>query len=229
MSTQRRPERGIAEHSDRSGHWNKLVFAVLLSALTAACASTNADTDGSAPAGTSTSVSTPAAPPSSSSPSSDTPGMPAMPGMTQTDAGPSASALMVCGPEIQKAVATALALDTPPTTTTTWTDHLYTCTYHLPTGQLVLSVKESPDSAAANAYFAGLRQQLGDAHPLTGAQGLGNPGYESAGGTVVILKDGKTLKADATGMPATSGPAKTSRMDLAYEITTDILGCWSEK
>ncbi|NUP49662.1 MAG: hypothetical protein HOW97_20480 [Catenulispora sp.] len=149
--------------------------------------------------------------------------------MTHTDAGPSAAALMVCGPEIRKALTTALGLTTAPTVTATWADHLYTCTYRLPTGRLVLSVKESPDSTTANTYYADLRRQLGDTHPLTGAQGLGNPGYESPGGTVVILKDGKTLTVDATGMPATSGPAKTSRMDLAYEITTDILGCWSEK
>jgi hypothetical protein len=152
-----------------------------------------------------------------------------MPGMTQAAAGPSASALMVCGPEIQSAVTTALGLHTPPTTTATWVDHLYTCTYHLPSGQLVLSVEEAPDATAANAYFTALRQQLGSTRPLTGTEGLGNPGYESAGGTVVILKDGKTLKVDATGMLATSGPNMTSRADLAYEIATDILGCWSEK
>ena len=150
-----------------------------------------------------------------------------MPGTTQATA-PSASALMVCGPEISKDVTKILAPPQALTTTTTWTGHLYTCTYHLSSGPLVLSVKESPDTASATAYFEALRKQLGTTTQLTAAQGLGNAGYESAGGTVVILKDGKTLRVDATGMPAASGPQQLSRADLAYEIASDILGCWSE-
>ncbi|MFF3976434.1 hypothetical protein [Streptomyces sp. NPDC001828] len=69
---------------------------------------------------------------------------------------------------------------------------------------------------------------MGTTTQLTAAQDLGNPGYESPGGTVVILKDGKTLRVDATGMPTASGPHKLSRAELAYEIASDILGCWSE-
>ncbi len=150
-----------------------------------------------------------------------------MPGTRQADA-PSASAVMVCGPEIRGDVTKILAPAHPPTTTTTWTDHLYTCTYHLPGGKLVLSVKESPNTASANAYFDSVRKELGTTTQLTAAQGLGNPGYESAGGTVVILKDGKTLRVDATGMPTASGPHKLSRAELAYEVASDIVGCWSE-
>ncbi|MYV89210.1 hypothetical protein [Streptomyces sp. SID1034] len=164
--------------------------------------------------------------PSTSATGSMPPGV-RMPGMTQA-AAPSASALMVCGPEIRSDVVKILAPPHAPTTTTTWTDHLYTCTYHLPGGQLVLSVKESPNTASADAYFQSLRKQLGTTTQLTAAQGLGNPGYESESGTVVILKDGKTLRVDATGMPTASGPHQLSRADLAYEIASDILGCWSE-
>ena len=149
-----------------------------------------------------------------------------MPTATQT-AAPSPSATMVCGPEIQKAVATILSLHAAPITTATWTDQLYTCTYQLPTGRLVLSVKEPADIATANTYFATLRQKLGTTEPMTAAQGLGNPGYESAAGTVVIIKDGKILQVDATGMPAVSGPNLIARADLAYEVATDVLGCWS--
>ncbi|MFE9122372.1 hypothetical protein [Streptomyces sp. NPDC007172] len=199
--------------------------AAVLAAVAAGCASENAST----PAATGTVVSTNASTPTGTSASPDAsmrPGM-QMPGMTQA-AAPSASALMVCGPEIRADVVKILAPPHAPTTTTTWTDHLYTCTYHLPGGQLVLSVKESPNTASADAYFQSLRKQLGTTTQLTAAQGLGNPGYESASGTVVILKDGKTLRVDATGMPAASGPHQLSRADLAYEIASDILGCWSE-
>jgi hypothetical protein len=123
-------------------------------------------------------------------------------------------------------VTTILSLPSTPATTTAWADHLFTCTYHLPTGRLVLSVKEPPDTATATTYYSTLRQQSGVTHPLTAAQGLGNPGFESANGTVVVLKDGKVLRVDATGMPQVSGPNMIARADLAYEVATDILGCW---
>jgi hypothetical protein len=144
-------------------------------------------------------------------------------------AGPSASALMVCGTEIKGAVETILAASPAPTTTATWTDHLYTCTYHLASGTLVLSVKESPDTASAHTYLTTLQHQLDSTTPLTGSQGLGFPGFQDATGDVVILKDDKTLHVDATGLAAASGPSKLSRADVAYEIATDILGCWTGK
>lgn len=205
MNTQHRAADPAAPHRGRRGpRLRALAVAAALAALAAGCASGHAAT----PAAT---------------------GAPAasMPGMRQA-AAPSATALMVCGPEIGKDVTKILAPPQAPTTTATWTDHLYTCTYHLTGGPLVLSVQESPDAATATAYFEALRTRLGTTTPLTAAQGLGNPGYESAGGTVVILKDGKTLRVDATGLPTASGPHQLSRADLAYEIASDILGCWSE-
>ena len=135
---------------------------------------------------------------------------------------------MVCGPEIVGDVATILAAPPAPATAT-WADHLYTCTYHLAPGTLVLSVKESADAASANTYLTALQRRLGSTTPLTGSEGLGNPGFQDAGGNVVVLKDDKILRVDATGLPAMSGPSKLSRSDVAYEITTDILGCWTGK
>ncbi|MFC1415828.1 hypothetical protein [Streptacidiphilus cavernicola] len=204
-----------------------LVAASALTALAAAgCASTNTPTP--ATTGAPAPTSAPSAPGTAMPPGmSMSPGM-QMPGTATQAAGPSATAVMVCGTEIQQDVTKILALGSKPATTSSWADHLYTCTYHLPTGPLVLSVKESPDTATATAYFDALRKQLGVTTPLTPAQSLGNPGYESAGGTTVVLKDGKTLRVDATGMPAASGPNQLSRSDLSYEIATDILGCWSE-
>lgn len=154
-------------------------------------------------------------------------GSPATTPTTAQASGPSAAARMICDPEIRNDVEVILGLKTAPETTTTWADQIYTCTYHLPTGRLVLTVKESPNSDSADAYFSALRRQTPMASSLTGAKGLGNPGYESPAGVVVILKDGKTLKVDATGMPPVSGPNLIARADLAYEITTDILGCWT--
>jgi hypothetical protein len=157
-----------------------------------------------------------------------------MPGMVPTlDAPvsaadtPSASAQLVCGAEIKGDVAMMLGLRSAPTTTTTWTDHLYTCIYHLAGGPLVISVKESPDVTTADAYFTTLRGQLGTTRSLVGLEGLGSPGYDTPDGKVVVRKDDKTMQVDATGMPALIGQHQQSRADLAYEVTTDILGCWS--
>ncbi len=143
--------------------------------------------------------------------------------------GPSQAARMVCAPGIRHAIATMLGLASPPPVTTSWAARLYTCTYRLPAGQLVLSVNDAPDAASGRSYFDALRQRLGPTQPLTGLLGLGQPGYTTHQGTDVILKDGKTLRVDATALPTRIGPQHQTRDDLAYEITTDILGCWTGK
>lgn len=200
-------------------HW-ALGMLATLSVLMTGCAATSATTQ---PAH---GVSTSAMPAMS-------PGMAMPPGMTMPGNGtadsPSASAQMVCGPEIQADIATILTLRTAPATTATWADHLYTCTYHLADGPLVLSVKESSDVPAATAYFTTLREHLGTTQPLVGLAGLGNPGYDTGQGTVVVLKDDKTLQVNATGLPNRVGQHEQSRADLAYEVATDILGCWTGK
>ncbi|MEY9931774.1 hypothetical protein ABH926_006423 [Catenulispora sp. GP43] len=196
----------------------KLFAAIATAAVMAGCASAKA----AAPAASAPSSAAPSsAAPGSSAPSSSAP--------SSSAAGPSVSALMVCGTEIAGDVNTILAASPAPTKTSTWSDHLYTCTYHLASGTLVLSVKESPDAASANTYLAALQHQLGSTTALTGSQGLGFPGFQNAAGNVVILKDDKTLHVDATGLSAASGPSKLSRADVAYEIATDILGCWTGK
>lgn len=152
---------------------------------------------------------------------------PMSPGMSMSP-GPSATAKMICGPEIRTDVAKVLALSAKPPVTATWAHSLYTCTYRLPTGRLVLSVKESGDVASAHTYFAALRGKLGASHPLHGLSALGLPAYETTDGTVVFVKDDKTLHVDGTGLPRNAANGE-SRTDLAYTIATDILGCWNGK
>lgn len=196
----------------------KLFAAVAVSAVMAGCASTRAEGPATA---------APSAAAAAGASTGTTSGASSGASAGASSGGPSASASMVCSPEIKKDVAAVLALPSTPATTSTWTDHLYTCTYHLASGTLVLSVKESADTPSAKAYFTGLQQHLGTTTPLTGAQGLGNPGYQSPSGAVVVLKDDKTLQVDATALPAASGANKLSRADVAYEIATDVLGCWN--
>jgi hypothetical protein len=99
----------------------------------------------------------------------------------------------------------------------------------LPTGPLVLSVKDSADVAAARGYLDRRRRGMGRTQPLTGLAGLGLPAYENTTGSVVFLKDNMTLQVDAAALPVRVGPQSTSRTDLAYTIATDVLACWTGK
>lgn len=155
-----------------------------------------------------------------------------MPGMVMPDAPagpPSASAKMICGPETQDNVAKVLALPATPHTTDNWANTLYTCTYYLADGPLVLSVKESADDQAARGYFDALRVTLGSTHSIDGLANLGLSAYQDTAGSVVFIKDNMTLRVDAAQLPDKIGPHSVSRHDLAYEIATAVLACWSGK
>lgn len=143
------------------------------------------------------------------------------PGAQTAGAEPSSSATMVCGAEIRTSIATALSLPQDPTPTSTWFDHLYTCTYTLPEGSLVLSVKELPDDASAGRFYAQTRGQLG------AGQTLGSAGFESNDGVVLTVKDNKVLEVDARMLPPTVGPDGVARNDFAYQVSTNVLGCWT--
>jgi hypothetical protein len=160
-----------------------------------------------------------------------------MPGMTNpadpsSDGGksdlPSDAARLVCGTEIARNIEKLAALTATPEGTATWADGLYTCTYQLPAGPLVLSVKDSTDLSVGRTYFASLRNRLGDTRPLHGLEALGLPAYETRDGEAVFLKDGKTLLVDATELTEDVGPHEAGPAEVAYEIATDVIGCWSE-
>ena len=138
---------------------------------------------------------------------------------------PSKAAKMVCTGDVRDEVKNVLKLSSPAPISTTWRDQLYTCTYTLPMGKMVLSVKESAGKPAAVAYFQALRTRLGGTQP---APGLGEQAYATKTGTVVVLKDNTTLRVDTTGLPAVFGPQQQRRTDLAYEIASVVLGCWVE-
>ncbi|MDQ1739020.1 MAG: hypothetical protein QOE53_672 [Pseudonocardiales bacterium] len=154
-----------------------------------------------------------------------TPGQ-SMAGMSvaPVDSGPSAAALMVCSADIQDQVRTVLKLSAPAPVRSSWQDQLYTCTYTLPMGTMVLSVKQLPSKPAARAYFLGLRSGSGSTEPLLG---LGEQAYATKTGIAVVLKDDMTLRVDTTGLPAVFGAQQQRRTDLAYEIASDVLGCWT--
>lgn len=138
---------------------------------------------------------------------------------------PSAAELMICADETRSSVAQVLGLKTKPTTTSDWHNHVYTCSYRLPMGNFVISVKQSPDRAAAQTFFEAGRGGLAGAKKL---DGLGEGAYGAHAGTVVLIKDNDVLTVDATRLPAVFGSQQSKRFDFAYEIASDILGCWTD-
>jgi hypothetical protein len=57
--------------------------------------------------------------------------------------------------------------------------------------------------------------------------GLGADGYAPADGIVLLRKDNDVLVVDASGLPPVFGSNEQHRADLAFELATDILGCWT--
>jgi hypothetical protein len=137
---------------------------------------------------------------------------------------PPALAVMVCGDEVRGDIAEVLTLSPPPATSSTWRNQVYTCTYQLPMGPLVMTVKESADDKAALSYFQAYRQLIGSTVDVAG---LGEHAYRTPGGNVGLVKDNITLAVDATRLPARFGAQGQKRTDLAYEVASVILGCWT--
>ncbi|MGZ4558702.1 MAG: hypothetical protein ACXVXF_08540 [Mycobacteriaceae bacterium] len=69
--------------------------------------------------------------------------------------------------------------------------------------------------------------KLTDPEVCNRRSGLGEQAYGTPRGTVVVLKDSQTLVVDATAMPSVFGSDQQKRTDLAYEIASDVLGCWT--
>jgi hypothetical protein len=137
---------------------------------------------------------------------------------------PSEAAKMICSDDIRGQVRTVLGLTAPAPVRSSWQNLLYTCTYTLPMGTMVLSVQESASKPAAADYFRSLRSRLGSTEPLLG---LGEQAYATKTGIAVVLKDNMTLRVDTTDLPAVFGSQQQRRTDLAYEIASAVLGCWT--
>jgi hypothetical protein len=137
---------------------------------------------------------------------------------------PPAAAQMVCSEEIRGEVADALNLLSIPAPTSEWADHVYTCTYALPTGHLVLSVTVTPSDSAAGDQLETLRGRLPGA---VAEPGLGEQAFGSPAGTVVSRKDNLVLTVDATGLPDDLGTTHESRLDFARVVTAGVFNCWT--
>jgi hypothetical protein len=135
---------------------------------------------------------------------------------------PSEIAKMVCAHEAQEKFATVLGIRAV-VTAPTWIGHLYSCRYMYANGYFTLSVKELSSWGQTLAYFRGLRSELGvdSIFPK-----LGQGGFSTKDGSVVVRKDWKVLVVDDTGLPAEFGNPPTPAADVAVIVANVILGCW---
>lgn len=138
--------------------------------------------------------------------------------------GPSPSAKMICAAETRADLNKALGLHTVAAGKATWVNPVYTCRYVLPVGALVISVTETADAAATGRTFAALRRGTGPTHDVAG---LGQAAYGTTDGIILLRKDNNILRVDATALPVEFGAQQQKRTDFAYEIASDILGCWT--
>jgi hypothetical protein len=141
---------------------------------------------------------------------------------------PSAPARMICSDEIRGAVQHAFQLGAPPAAAHRWSNGVYTCTYRISGETLALSVKDSTDVASGRAYYRALRTRIPGEKPIRGVESFGFPAFETSDGTAVFLKDGKTLRVDATRLSPAAMPAGFSRVDAAYGVAAAVIGCWTE-
>lgn len=156
-------------------------------------------------------------------------GMTMSPGMTMSGTnGPSAAARMICGQEIGRAVQRQFGLPGLPQSSSSWSNRLYSCTYRLPQGPLLLSVKDSTDTAVGHSFFEKAMRQSRQATPIRGLQSFGLPSYETPTGAVAFLRDGKTLVVDASRLASVPGSGGHARTDAAYAIAASVVACWTE-
>jgi hypothetical protein len=136
---------------------------------------------------------------------------------------PSSVSKMVCAREAQIEIASGLGVkgtvDTP-----TWSGHVYSCRYAYPDGAFTLSVKELSSWAQTFAYVRGLKSSLGDTATIP--PDLGQGGFVTKDGSVVVRKDWKVLLVDISGVPSKFGEPPMPPGNVAAVVADTILGCW---
>jgi hypothetical protein len=87
-----------------------------------------------------------------------------------------------------------------------------------------LQVRVLPGARQARALFDADRARTVGALPLAG---LGERAFGTKNGTVLVLKDNQILDVDTTRLPQEFGANGQRRTDLAYEVASDVMGCWT--
>jgi hypothetical protein len=90
----------------------------------------------------------------------------------------------------------------------------------LPDGTLTLSVKELDDVPGTDTYFDGLKASLGD----VGRVYLGDEGFATTNGSIVVRKDNLVLLVDTSSLA--DHPSPRSPGEVAVNVATIIMACW---
>ena len=137
---------------------------------------------------------------------------------------PSASAKMICAPEVQAELAVVLGVHTTQPVVPTWTNHTYSCKYTYHNAVIAVSVKEFSNRAETDGYFTSLAHRLGQTQRLST---LGQGAFITKNHSVVVRKDYKVLLVDISGLPAQFGAPPYTRADIAIKVAATIMDCWT--
>lgn len=200
--------------SRHGGRRSWTVSSTAIGLLAAVSVGTNGCSTLNPDSGTASGTIAPRTPNSATSSSSQTAG---------GDTGPSAFARSICESKLRSDLTATLGFTAEVPAAATWRDDLYRCTYFLPVGQLVLTVKQSPDSTSARAYFDALRQHLSRPETVRGLYSLGVPAFSTPAGQTVYLEGSDTLEVDGSGLPPTVGVYGETRNALAAQIAIRVI------
>jgi len=137
---------------------------------------------------------------------------------------PSKSAKMICESEVQADVTDRIGLKITTPLKATWVDHVYSCDYTYGKAVMKLAVKELANKAETDAYFASLATKLGKTENIAG---LGQGAFTTKNLSAVVRKDYKVLLVDISKLPAQFGNPPGPRGDIALDVASEIMGCWT--
>jgi hypothetical protein len=143
---------------------------------------------------------------------------------------PTAAARMICSDEIRDAVRRTFVMTDDPVGTSSWdrSGRVFSCSWRVPHGRLAMSVQDATDPTKGRAHFKVLRSELRGAKALSGMESFGFPAFRTSSGNVVFLKDGKTLRVDATSLSDGALPQDFTRAQTAYSVAAAVIACWTE-
>ena len=131
---------------------------------------------------------------------------------------------MVCAQKTQGELSALLGVTPVTAVSPRWNDHLYACPFQYANGVMTLSVKELSSWPQTLTYFRQLGTEFGNTTTLPH---LGQGGFLTRDGSVVVRKDWKVLLVDISGLPAQFGKPPTSSSEVAVTAADTILGCWA--
>ncbi len=143
---------------------------------------------------------------------------------TAAPTGPSDSAEMVCSSEAQLDIAEALGIAAQQVEKPTWQDRVYSCRYVYAGGSFLMSVKELKNDLETTSYFESLQKEVGSAQNV---DGLGQGGFITPNGSVVVRKDFKVLLVDDAALPATMSSPPLTPGNVAMLVAKTVMSCWT--